>query len=170
MENNVHQIHVCHKSHARGVNERGFEAWKGFIESCIAWDVTEEKEIARLREETAYIQRFDLAEYFWFLYTTCRALQYNGGGFLQQGATDFYSLYYLGVIQQNPLHAPFEGKLLQNGIPKSVFCVPKGRRDWLVEYLQKAYGAEVVTSGQKCETTCLSGEVVAVEIVEKEDF
>ena len=167
MENSVHQIHVCLKPNLHSANESGFDAWEGFIETCIALHVIAEKEVARLREEVAYIKRLGVADYFWFLYVTCRALQYNGGGFLARGATDFYCLYYLGVIQENPLETPFTGKSMQKGLPKAVFCTSKEGGAWLVEYLQKVYGASVLATAQKVETACWAQGIVAVEIMEK---
>ncbi|MBQ4268847.1 MAG: hypothetical protein IJB97_04260 [Clostridia bacterium] len=147
-------------------NESGFAAWRGFVAQLAYFEVPTERERLRLQKEMNLIERADLSEIFWFLYTTFRAMKVNGGGYVQGGATNFFVLHFLSVTRENPLEKNFSVFFLKDGFPKITFAVPKGKRKWLLKYLLATYGAKSLSlilgkSGVYAFSSVLDGKPIS---------
>ena len=147
-------------------NESGFTAWRGFVAQLAYLEIPSEKERLRLQKEISLIERADLSEIFWFLYTVCRALRVNGGGYVRGGAANFFVLYFLSVTRENPIEKNFSVLCLKDGFPKITFAVPKGKSKWLLRYLSATYGAKSLSpilgkSGVYAFSAALDGKPVS---------
>ena len=148
------------------VNAQGYDEWSYLVRGISIIEEINERQERRLEEELAFIKETGIADFFWFLYTSWNALYYNGGGYLTGNMQAFYCLHYLSVVKENTLRKPFNALCLQNGLPKLIFCVAKGKTAWFLKYLEKTYknAFEKVGGGYT-----LAG-VLQIEIIEKVDI
>jgi hypothetical protein len=124
------------------VNESGYSALKNLVMGLdMVWDFCAEEE-SRLKQELSFIQQTETVEFFWFVYQTWRAAALNGGGRVQGGILEFYSVCIL-TNNELPFYKPFTGVSLQDGFACVEFVCAVGKKDWMRTYIQKTYGRDL---------------------------
>ena len=125
------------------VNESGYSAWENLVMGLnMVWNFSPEEE-SRFMQELSFIQQTGTADFFWFVYQTCRAAALNGGGRVQGRILEFYSVCMLTNDEPSFQKAPFTGESLQDGFACVEFVCAAGKKDWMRTYIQKIYGRDL---------------------------